>query len=193
EPAFALFEAIDAEHRAVFGSKAQLTGQGVLGQTVNRALVHHFASGALLALALVFLVLVVGLRSLRSALQSVLPNLIPLALVLGVMGLVGIDLRYTSAVVLTVVFAIAVDDTVHFLSVARGNAARGLEKAGPSILVTSMVLAAGFGVLLASDFLPNRVMGLLFATTAVGAVIGDLFALPALMTLTATRPKSADV
>ncbi len=184
DEAFALFADLDAAHQEIFGAPAQLTGQGYLGQTVNRALVDHFQTGFLVALAAVMLLVFVGLRSARLSAAAILPNLLPLAAVIGAMALFGIELRYTSALVLTVVFALAVDDTIHFLAATHaGDVSSAFTHAGPPILLTSAVLGCGFAVLLFSSFLPTQVMGLMLAVTACAAIIGDLLLLPALLRL----------
>ena len=184
----ALFDAINQAYSSVLGTPSQpiLTGQGYLGQQLNRQLVSYFETSFWAGLILAVLIIALALRSVRLALASLLPNLFPLIVVAGVMGFVGIELRYTSALVLTVVFGLAVDDTIHVLSELRArqsspdpmNAA--LECSGAGIVWTSVVLGGGFSVLLASTFVPNQVLGGLLALAAGAAVLADLVLLPAL-------------
>ena len=186
--AMSLFDAISQKYSALLGAPDQpiLTGQGYLGQQLNRQLVSHFQRSFWVGLILVVLVLALALRSIRLALIGLLPNLFPLIVVAGVMGLVGIELRYTSALVLTVVFGLAVDDTIHVLSELRARQtfpdpmSAALESSGTGIVWTSVVLGGGFSVLLASTFVPNQVLGGLLALAASTAVLADLVLLPAL-------------
>ncbi len=189
QDALELFEQIGTIYAAEIGQplNGRLTGQGYLGQIVNLRIVDHFQTSFLVALGAVFLLLLPGLRSFRLALLSVLANLFPVVAVAGIMGWLGIELRYTSALVLSVIFGLAVDDTIHFLSQWRA-CPRGADplrytfrRAGPGIVLTSLVLVAGFGVLLAGDFVPNRVLGILLCLTAVTAVLADLVLLPSLL------------
>jgi uncharacterized protein len=181
---FADIERIVAEELGVDGG-GSLTGAAYVGQLVNARIMEHLQMGFLAALAAVFLTLVIGLRDVRLAALSLFPNLLPVLIVSGVMGFAGIDLRYTSALVLTVVFGIAVDDTIHFLAAVDNTAAdpvrEAFERAGPGILLTSVALSAGFSVLLLSTFVPNRVLGGLLMVTAATALLGDLVLLPALL------------
>ncbi len=185
--ALALFAQIGERYAEELGRPMgdAITGQGYLGQIVNLRIVEHFQTSFLVALGAVFLLLLCALRSLKLALLSLLANLFPVVFVAGVMGYAGIDLRYTSALVLSVIFGLAVDDTIHFLSSYRAAGPDRLRnayrRAGPGILLTSIVLIAGFSVLLASDFVPNRVLGLLLSLTAVSAALADLVLLPALL------------
>lgn len=201
QEALQLFEQIGVIYQSEVGQPlaGRLTGQGYLGQIVNLRIVEHFQTSFLVALAAVFLLLLPALRSLRLALLSLLANLVPVVAVAGIMGWLGIELRYTSALVLSVIFGLAVDDTIHFLSQWRA-CPRGSDplrytfrRAGPGILLTSVVLVAGFGVLLAGDFVPNRVLGLLLCLTAVTAVLADLVLLPALLQLSLQRRPGAPV
>jgi uncharacterized protein len=190
--ALALFETIREKYAARLGTENPpvLTGQGYLGQRVNHQLVEHFLHSFWVGLVLVLLVLAVALRSSRLALGGLLPNLFPLVVVVGVMGFAGIELRYTSALAITVVFGLAVDDTIHVLSEMRANRASpdpmgaALACAGSGVVWTSVALAGCFGVLLASDFLPNRVLGGLLALAAGAAVLADLVMLPAIVYFT---------
>ena len=52
---------------------------------------------------------------------------------------------------------------------------------GRPILVTSIVLAAGFSVLLLSEFRFTQTLGLLIGLTVIGAVLADLILLPAML------------
>ncbi len=68
-----------------------------------------------LALAFIFALMLLWLRSLRLALISLVPNVFPVLVIMGVMGAFGIDLDVATATVAAIVMGIAIDDTVHFL------------------------------------------------------------------------------
>jgi len=87
---------------------------------------------------------------------------------------------------------IVVDDTVHFLSKylrARREKGLGCEDAvryafstvGLALVVTSLVLVAGFMVLTFSAFTLNSSMALMTAVTIVFALIADFLLLPPLL------------
>ena len=185
----ALFDAIGKLYEQTIHESAEgrLTGQGYIGQRINERIVSHLQLSFFAALGAVILFLLVALRDPRLVVASILPNILPLALISGIMGYAGIDLRYTSALVLTVVFGIAVDDTIHFIAQVRTkrHTADPIREAyltaGPGILLTSTILALGFSVLLAGTFIPNQVLGALLMMTAVFALLGDLLLLPALL------------
>lgn len=148
-------------------------------------------SGALVAISLI---LVMVLRSLRIGLVSMIPNLLPAALTLGIWGLVVGRFGLAASIVAVVSLGIIVDDTVHFLSkYMRARREHGLGPAaairyafttvGMALVITSVVLVAGFLVLALSNFEVNATLGLLTAITITFALFTDFFLLPPLLML----------
>jgi predicted RND superfamily exporter protein len=177
------------------GSKGTLEVQGFtpLAHRVHRDVALGTLTGFGLDFAIVAGLVWLLFRSGRLTLLAAAPNLLPLVVTLGVMGLLGIDLRISSSIVFCVVFGIAVDDTVHFLAryheerarglAPREAAARTIATTGRAMVTMAVVLAAGFAVLCFSGFTPNRVLGLLMAVTVGSGLVGDLVLLPALLVL----------
>ncbi len=92
----------------------QLTGQAHLTEQ-NLAYVRRSLLGGL-SIAFVVVGLMMGLlfRSARMLIISMIPNVVPLVLTGGVMGIFGITLTASTALVFVIAFGIAVDDTIHF-------------------------------------------------------------------------------
>ena len=93
---------------------------------------------------------------------------------------------------------IVVDDTVHFLTKYRyaryldgGTVEDGLRYAfrtvGLALVVTTIVLVAGFAVLSASHFNPSVRTGTLMAITLSYALLIDFFVLPPLLMIVERR------
>ena len=96
------------------------------------------------------------------------------------------------SIVVTMTLGIVVDDTVHFLSKylrARREQELDVENAvryafysvGQALIVTSVVLIAGFLILSLSAFDLNGSMGRMTAITIALALVADLLILPALL------------
>lgn len=163
--------------------------------------------------ALVIAVLMVALfRSLRVTLLILVPNLLPIAMVFGLMGWWGIPLSTGTAIIAAISLGIAVDDTLHLVlryrdeltprfdptASVRGRRAAQEEamattlvETGRPVLYTTVTLVAGFSVLAASSFVPVQMLGILTATTMVFCLFGDLLLLPALLTLIPVAPGRA--
>jgi predicted RND superfamily exporter protein len=184
-------ERLEALGREAMGDAGTITATGylplyvrIIDYTVSSAL-----SGLALAFAGVFLALALLLRSGRSVLAAVPPNLFPVAAVFGVMGWAGIPLDIATATVGAIILGIAVDDTVHILhryrEARRGGGAdaatEALAGAGPGMVLSSLVLALGLGVLMAAGSMSIVYFGLLITLAVVAALAADLVLLPVLL------------
>jgi predicted RND superfamily exporter protein len=148
--------------------------------------------GTTIALVLISIILVFALRSVRIGLLSLVPNLIPAALAFGAWGLFVGQVGLALSVVTGMTLGIVVDDTVHFLSkYLRARREKGLNAedavryafstVGMALVVTSIVLIAGFMVLTFSAFTLNSDMALMTAVTIMFAIIADFLLLPPLL------------
>jgi hypothetical protein len=147
---------------------------------------------ASLALVLISIILMVALRSFKIGLVSLIPNLAPAGMGFGLWGLLNGQIGLGMSVVMGMTLGIVVDDTVHFLSkYLRARREQGLDApdavryafhtVGVALVVTTLVLIAGFMVLTQSAFKLNADMGLLTAITIGLALIADFVFLPPLL------------
>ena len=130
-------------------------------------------------------------RSFRLGLISVLPNIIPLMIAGGMMGILGIKLRPSTAMTFSIALGIAVDNTIHFLARFRQEFRKNgdyveavsetLLTTGKAIISTGVILALGFIVLYFSEFVPNHEFGLLATIIIVAAACASLILLPVLI------------
>lgn len=192
---FAFLEAAQNAFAEEFGARAELEVQGFtwLAHRTHHSVVENSMTSFTLDFVIVAILVGLLFRSVRLTILAVIPNVFPLLCTLAFMGFAGIDLRISSAIVFSVVFGIAVDDTVHFLAryheerqagvPPREAAERTIRTTGRAMLFLAFVLASGFAVLTLSAFSPNRVLGLLMAATLVTGIVGDLVLLPALLVL----------
>jgi predicted RND superfamily exporter protein len=174
-------------------AQVEITGQYPLLLEGQRHLLYTLGTSFGLTLLGVSLILRFLLPGTRLAFLALLPNLWPVVGVLGIMGWAEIPLDIATVMVASVVLGLAVDDTLHtlghFRTLAPGRCAsraviRTLSLTAPAYLLTGVILVAGFGVCALSDFAPTARFGYLAAFAIVLAVIGDLFLLPALLSLT---------
>ena len=121
---------------------------------------------------------------------SLVPNLLPAAMALGVWALLVGEVGFAVSVVAGLSIGIIVDDTVHFLSkynharrhVSAEEAVRyAFSNVGTAILGTTIIVAAGFAMLGLSTFRVTAYMGLLTSLTVTAALFVDFLLLPALL------------
>jgi predicted RND superfamily exporter protein len=139
-------------------------------------------------------------RALRIAAIAMVPDAVPLVLMFGFMGLAGIPLDAATVVVGCLALGIAVDDTIHLLAGFTEHKSHRddprlaltdtFRQVLPPMLLTTLVIAIGFGVLGLSEFAVTRNFGLLTAATVGVALLADLTLLPALLLRASPRRQS---
>ncbi|MEW4983540.1 MAG: MMPL family transporter [Cycloclasticus sp.] len=148
--------------------------------------------GSILALFIISMILIVALRSLKVGLISLAPNLVPLTIGFGLWGLLYVEVNMALAVVVSMTLGIVVDDTVHFLSkYLRAKREKGYDSeqaityafthVGKALVVSTVVLMIGFGVLMTSPFALNSDMAMLTTWIICLALIVDFLLLPVLL------------
>ena len=167
-------------------------GTPIMFAHISERNIRSMIRGNILALFFITLVIGFALRSLRLGLLSLAINTFPIVLTLGVWGLAVGRIGMASAILTATAFGIIVDDTIHFLSKYRRARLEGAETpdravisachtVGAPMLATSVMLAAGFGVVATSSFHVNANLGLLTMLAVIFALLGDLLLLPALL------------
>lgn len=149
--------------------------------------------GVLASCLVIGAMMIIGLRSLRVGLWSMLPNLLPLLALGGFAALVWDPVDSDTLIIAMMAIGIGVDDTVHFLVRYRLESARTDDRAvairrtfafaGRAIVTTTLILGLGFFPLSFSDYTPLRLMGMLLPAVLVVALVADLLLVPALARL----------
>jgi uncharacterized protein len=179
-------------HLKPVGVTAIPTGTSVVFGESADAIVQGQIESFLFAFLAITVVMIVVLRSVRLGLLSAIPNLAPIACLLGTMGYLDIAFNSFSSMVGSIALGIAVDDTIHILvGFRRASETQPLREAvretlareGTALISTSAVLFCGFGVLTLGTFGPTREFGLLTAVAIAVALLADLMILPGLLLL----------
>jgi hypothetical protein len=171
--------------------RMQQTGMAYLIDRNNETLSSQLMRGMGLAVLLTALIMLWFFRDWRMVFVALIPNLVPLVFIAGVMGFFGIDLKVSTAIIFSISFGIAEDDTIHMLAALRQYLRQGLSPAyalkrtylrtGKAITVTSLMLLSGFITLIFSDFASVFYMGVLVTLTLAFAFVAELLLLPALV------------
>ncbi len=175
-----------------------VTGRSLLANRALNNIVRDMLVSILSAFGIIFIAVTLLYRSVKAGLITMIPNIIPLVVTLGVMGLFGITLRVSTVVTFAICLGMAVDDTIHYLTRFREELDRTgdyissmyatLESAGRAIVLTTSMLIAGFLVFLSSDFKATHDFGLLSSVALTSSLLGSLVFLPAVLnTLTPWR------
>jgi len=176
------------------GIEADVTGNAILLSRSADGIARSQPQTVCLAALAIFVLVALSFRSLRLASVAMVPNLVPVVIFFGALGLGAAPLSLPTSLIGSVALGIAVDDTVHFL-VRYGRERRiGLtpeqaallcaRRAGRAIAITSFMLMAGFLVVGLSSFATLRQFGILSAATMGVCLLTDLVLLPALLVRT---------
>ena len=171
--------------------KTRLTGSANLIDKNNESLTLNMISGMSIDIVMVTLIVLGLFRSLRMTAVVLIPNLVPILIVAGVMGLAGVSMKVSTSIIFTIAFGIAVDDTIHFMSKLKLTLLHepSLFKAvrhtyllaGKAVIVTSLILVGGFSTLIFSSFDGTFYVGLLIGLTLLFGVVAELTLLPILI------------
>lgn len=180
---------------------AEITGIGKLVANLDQYIIRSQIRSFLLAFATVGILLGLFFRSPHFGVWALVPNALPILMVLGVMGWFGILLDVGTVMVASIMLGLIVDDTVHYLARYRLEYRRLTPEqredperlrlcaretgigTGRAIAATSVILACGFWVSLFASFQPNINFGMMCGAAALIALVCDLVALPAVIRL----------
>jgi predicted RND superfamily exporter protein len=150
-------------------------------------------TGLGIAIFIVGFLMVLLFKNLKYLIIALVPNVFPLLFAGAILGFLGIELEAGITIVFAIIFGIAVDDSIHFLSRFKLGRVKGLTveqamkntflETGKAICITSIILFFGFMVLLFSVHPPSRSIGILIGITLVTALLSDLFIIPLLIRL----------
>lgn len=189
------FRAVESQLTTLQASRPgwtfELTGTTVVSYRTANRMIHELSTSLLIAGALIFLCLLALFRSLRLGLIAVLPNLLPLAATAATLYVTTGVIQYTAVMALTIGIALAVDDTIQFMSRFQQELRNGadieqatdrsLRRVGAVLIVSSIIMLCGFSSLLWCALPPIRLFGGLSCVLIVAALAGDALILPAMV------------
>ncbi len=175
------------------GEQVHFTGMFVL---YNNMLASLYRS-QILTIGLVFVSIMVMFailfRSFYLALIAIVPNLLPAAMVLGVMGWLNIPLDMMTITIASITIGIAVDDTIHYIHRFQkefpkdrdylATVYRCHNSIGRAMYYTSVTIIIGFSILVLSNFVPTVSFGIFTGLAMVVALLAALTLLPQLLLL----------
>ncbi|MCR4322261.1 MAG: MMPL family transporter [Candidatus Brocadiaceae bacterium] len=146
-----------------------------------------------LAFLLTFISTAVALKSVKIGLISIIPNLLPITITLGFMGLTGMKLDAATIMIASIALGISVDNTIHIFYRFKkeisidGDYSKAvchtLQGVGRTALFTSISAAFGFMVFSFSGFKPIQYFGVLTSIAILNAIIADLLISPSCLML----------
>ncbi len=180
------------EHTPLLSKTAKATGTSILFSYIGQRNIDQMLKGTLLALLAVSVLLFFLFKSFVLGVFATLANFIPPVAALGGWALIVGEVGMAVAAIVAVTLGIVVDDTIHLIEALRRERKvkdvdhsqailNAMKNSGPGILITTIVLVAGFSCLAISGFQINAWMGLMTAIVIFLALIFDFLFLPSVV------------
>jgi len=190
-----LLDSIRPKAYEIFDSSkytVSFTGTSIVFLEGSKFIINSLRDSLILAFIMIFGCMIFLFRSWRILLISIVINIIPLLITAGIMGWAGIPIKPSTVLVFSVALGITIDVTIRFLvnfkqELSRHNdniaatVKRTIHDTGLSIIYTSLILIAGFGVFALSEFDGTKSLGYLTSLTLLLAMIFNLTLQPALL------------
>ena len=192
---------IKTEAENQFSGVAQVTVTGMITLFTHTAdaAIHSMARSYVIAAFVISFMMILLLNSIRLGLIAMIPNLFPIVVAMGMMGLLKFPLDLSSILVGSIAIGLSVDDTIHFMHHFRRYYAQcndprlavhqTLQTSGRAMLFTSVILTCAFLIFTLSNLNNLDSFGLVTAFAIFMALLADIILAPALMVITARHPK----
>lgn len=168
----------------------RVTGNQILMSGVVNDLIRGQIQSIFGSLVLIYALLCVMFLSWRIGIVALIPNVIPVAVYFGALGLTGITLNFATSIIAPMALGVAIDDTIHYFSRFNMEAKRlaneerataaVLRSVGRPVIYSTISLVAGFLMLSWSDLLSYRQVGGMGAFTLAFSLFVEVTLTPAL-------------
>ncbi|TVS15518.1 MAG: RND family transporter [Gammaproteobacteria bacterium] len=169
----------------------ELSGMMVLFNNMLQGLFQSQNTTLLWVAAGILVTFIILFRSILLGLIAIIPNGLAAAAVLGLMGWLRLPLDMMTITIAAIVIGIGVDGTIHYVHRFRRELPRApsYEAAlaashnsiGHAIFYTALTVAAGFSMLVFSNFNPTIYFGSLTSAAMLLALLANLTLLPAIL------------
>ena len=175
-------------------SNAGVVGEVVQYAQMNGKLVRGSIRSIGTSLLVILILLILAFTSLRTGFIAMIPNVAPIAIIGGIMGYAGVNLDMITAMIMPMILGIAVDDTIHFTNHIKyhfeltGNyrsaVLNSYREIGKTMIMTTIILCAMFGIFLTSTMTVLVNIGWLSIVGLGSALIADYTLTPVLLFIT---------
>ncbi len=171
----------------------RLSGLAIMYNNVLQSLFDSQIKTIGVVVVILFLMFLVLFKNFKVALIAITVNCVPVSVIFGFMGWIGIPLDMMTITIAAISIGIAVDNTIHYIHRYKleYDESKDLEKSmfnshgsiGIAMFYTSTIIMIGFSILVFSNFIPTIYFGLLTMVAMFMAIVADLLLLPALLLL----------
>lgn len=186
-----------------FKDRAEITitgGMALLSRAIMAA-IYSMARSYIIAFLVITCMMLLFIGDIKIGLISMIPNLLPILIIMGIMGLVQVPLTLNTLLIGSIAMGLVVDDTVHLIHNFqmyyrdKQDACEAIKETllstGRALLITSLVLSTGFFVLMLATLKHLVRFGFFTGMAILIALLADFLLAPALLHLVTRRDNSS--
>jgi len=186
---------IDQKLKSFGFEQATLQVTGLMSLMVRAiiAAIYSMAKSYVIALVVITILMIFLIGDWKLGLLSMIPNLLPIIITMGLMGLSGNPLDLNSIMIGSIALGVVVDDTVHFMYNFQKYYTKSSDPyfavretllgTGRALLITSLVLSTGFFILMLASLNHLIRFGFFTGIAILIALLADFLLVPAMMVL----------
>ena len=170
---------------------AVYTGVVPIVYKAQRALLDNLIQSSFLSFVTITPLMMLVCRSILGGGVVMLPNALPVLVVFGGMGWLGVPVDIGSMMAASIALGVAVDDTIHYLTWYREGLTEfddrklaiisAYRRCAPPTLQAAMISGIGLSVFALSTFTPTQKLGWLMMTILAAGAVAELVMLPAIL------------
>jgi predicted RND superfamily exporter protein len=171
--------------------QAIYTGVVPIVYKASRALLDSLIRSSFWSFVTITPLIMIVCRSVRGGAVVMLPNVLPVLVVFGGMGWLGVAVDIGSMMAASIALGVAVDDTIHYLTWYRealdrfGDRHKAImhayRRCAAPTLQAALISGLGLSVFAFSTFTPTQRMGWLMMTILIAGVVAELVMMPAIL------------
>ncbi|MBI2930102.1 MAG: MMPL family transporter [Planctomycetes bacterium] len=192
------------QEKELKGVRARPTGIFLLYANMLNSLIESQKDTFLMVVGAIFTMLCVLFRNPLLAAIVLVPQVLPVFVVLGVMGFAGVPLDMVTVMIASVAMGVGIDAAIQYtvryrieLAATGGDVAQAIRRShatiGRAIMIATSIVFTGFVILALSRFVPTMYFGLFTGLAMLMGLLASLTALPsAFVVLRYPRIRRAD-
>jgi hypothetical protein len=183
-------QVVPAEHQSQ-DITAVYTGVVPIVYKAQRALLENLIQSSFWSFVTITPLMMLVCHSILGGAVVMLPNVLPVLVVFGGMGWLGVPVDIGSMMAASIALGVAVDDTIHYLTWYRDGLNQfgdrkaaiisAYKRCAPPTLQAALISGVGLAVFAFSTFTPTQKLGWLMMTILLAGVVAELVMLPAIL------------
>ena len=175
------------------GYIAKVTGNGEMEYVMTAMVIRNQFTSIIFSLIMVFIILSISFKSPLAGLIGAIPLTITIILNFMVMGFAKINLDFVTSIIASVAIGVGIDYTIHFMEIYRSKRVKDadLERitketfktTGRGIVTNAVAVGLGFLVLMFSNFVILRYIGILVAIVMLTSSFSAMTVIPGILNI----------